>query len=225
MDIGAHVNGKIRKNVPEVTIERPSGAEFLPYAINPINSSSNFGLATYENIRIAANTNPTFSNGVQIKGVMYVESPNVVTFANSCEMTGVIVTQDAGEDSDLSANSIYFKNNLLVHGVEELDDLPQFEGLHELAGTAILAPGFDIGFKNNFTTVNGSVIAESLELKNNLDGIVYGSIIILGGNGLNFNQNARLAIDRSKYKGDPPGTAESLPTVLIPIPDSYSEGA
>jgi hypothetical protein len=225
MDIGATVNGKIRKNVPEVTVERPDGAEFLPYATNLLNSSSNFGLDHYENIRIAAGTNPEFGNSVTISGVMYVETPNTVTFANSVEMTGAIVTEDAGEGADLTANNIYFKNNLLVHGIEELPDEPQFEGLQEHAGTAILAPGFDVGFKNNFTTVNGSVIAESLELKNNLDGIVYGSIIILGGSGLNFNQNARLAIDRSKYHGDPPGTAESQPTVLIPLPDSYQEGA
>ena len=221
IDVGANVMGEIRRGVPPVTVVRPTGAAFKSFATTPFNPAAN----TFNNVVIEAGTNPTFNNNVTIRGVMYIKSPNIVTFRNNANLTGVIVTDDAGPNADPTLNRIYFKNNLTVHGPEELPDTPQFSGLRTMVGTAIMAPGFNLEFKNNFTSVSGSIVAESFTLKNNLDAVVYGSIIVLGDDGLQFEQNSTLRIDRSKYHGEPPGSVPSGPTLLVPMPDSYCEAS
>jgi len=227
IDCGATVNGDIETGVPEVPIPTLDGSVFEPFATNIVDASTvvNKG-GTFENIRILAGTNPSFDKAVTIRGVMYVEAPNYVYFKNNVDFTGVIVTEDPGEGADPATHKIEFKNNLTLNGIEDLPDSSEFEDLKQHEGTAILAPGFALEFKNNFSSVSGTIAADSITLKNNLNGTVYGSIIIVGDGGVDFKNNSNLTIDQSKYNRATPGViSASGPVTLVVHPSSYTEGS
>src|SRR5690606_37968700 len=57
-------------------------SDYAIYATNTIASKNPMG-TQFINIRIPANTNPTFAAGTEIFGVMYIEGPNHVKFAGS----------------------------------------------------------------------------------------------------------------------------------------------
>ncbi len=177
---------------------------FAPFATTVVDSTTDVSSGTFTNIRIAAGTNPTFGD-VTIQGVVYIEAPNRVSFSNNLDITGVIVTEDPGDGASLADHRITFKNNLIIHGVQLLPDTPQFAQLRTMPGTAILAPGFAVEFKNNFESVSGIIAAESMTLDNNLEAILYGSIIVYGDQGLDLKHNAHLTVDRSRYQGTPTG--------------------
>jgi len=224
IDVGATVNGQIKRGVPEVPMPEIDGSVFEPFATNVIDDQDDISGEIFQNIRIKAGTNPEFGNNVTVLGVMYVEAPNTVTFKNNVNFTGVIVTEDPGEGAAPEDHWIYFKNNLTMHGVDDLPDQPAYAELRELGGSAILAPGFTLEFKNNFSSVNGTIVAERLILKNNLEATVHGSIIILGPEGITFKNNSELIIDTSTYGGVTPGMSIPGPVTLTPQPDSYTEG-
>ena len=220
--IGATVGGRIifGADPPAPTID---GSIFVPFATNIVDAGTDISGGTFTNIRIAAGTNPTFNNSVAILGVMYIEAPNVVMFNNNATITGVIVSEDAGPGADPADHYVYFKNNLSASGLDELPHTSQFAGLHELAGPALLLPGFTLEFKNNFGTISGTIAAQEMILKNNLEAIVYGSIIILGDGGLTFKNNSSITVDRSKYSGLSPGIVPTGPEKLTLRPSSYTE--
>jgi len=224
MHVGATVNGQVKRGVPEARLPETEGSLFEPFATNIIDEQGDISGSIFENIRIAAGTNPQFDNSVTILGVMYVEAPNVVTFKNNVEFTGVIVTEDPGEGADPADHRIYFKNNLTMRGLDELPDEPGYAELRELGGSAIIAPGFTVEFKNNFTSISGTIAAQSLLLKNNLAGTIYGSIVILGDGGISFKNNSNLTIDTSRYGGLTPGLVTPGPVKLTPQMNSYTEG-
>lgn len=221
VDIGATIGGEIRLGIGVIALPTIDVSIFEDFATNPVDEDTDTSTGTFTNIRILAGTDPQFGT-VTILGVMYVEAPNRVNFTNNVEITGVIVTEDPGSGASPEEHKIYFKNNLTIHGVELLPDTPQFAELRTMPGTAILAPGFTVEFKNNFSSVSGIIAADSIILKNNLNAILYGSLIVYGDQGLNLKNNANLTIDRSAYQGIPSGIIPTE-TKLTPNPDSYIE--
>ena len=221
VDVGATVGGEIRLGIGQIAPPVIDASMFEDFATNPVDEETDTSGGTFTNIRVLAGTHPEFGT-VTILGVMYVEAPNRVNFTNNVEITGVIVTEDPGEDASPLEHNIYFKNNLTIHGVELLPDTPPFAQLRTMPGTAILAPGFAVEFKNNFQSVSGIIAADSIILKNNLDAILYGSIIVFGDQGLELKNNATIIIDRSAYPGIPAGIIPTE-TKLTPNPDSYME--
>jgi len=221
VDVGATVNGQIIRGAGDVDVPRADGSVFEPFATNIVDASTDTSSGTFTNIRIRANTNPQFGN-VTLRGVVYVESPNYVYFKNNVDFIGVLVTEDPGPGASPETHKIYFKNNLTMRGVEDLPATPEFAELREMTGSAILAPGFEVQFKNNFDAISGLIACESLVLKNNLDATLFGPIIVYGEGGITFKNNSRIVVDRSKYPGPPPGFAAG-PKTLTPIPDTYVE--
>jgi len=222
VDIGATVAGDFVQThaLPDVKID---GSVFEPFATNIVDANTDTSSGTFTNARIKAGTNPIFGT-VTIQGVMYVEAPNCVQFTGSVDVIGVIVSEDPGDGASLSEHYISFKNNLSLLGVDELPETPEFAALRDMPGSAFLLPGFGLEFKNNFSSVNGSIVAERIIAKNNLDGVVYGSIICLGDQGLEFKNNSSVKIDRSKYSGAAPGVTPSVETqVLLVDSASYME--
>jgi len=221
ISMGATVGGDIRTGTipppPEI-----DGSVFEPFATNIVDSSTNTSKGTFTNIRILAGTNPAFGNKVVIKGVVYIEAPNRVTFNNSANIVGVVVAEDPGPGADPDDHYVYFKNNLAVQGLDELPDTPEFAELREMDGSAFLLPGFTLEFKNNFSTMSGTLVAQRLKLKNNLDATVYGSIIVLGDEGLEFKNNSTITVDRSKYPGQVTGIVGG-PQPLVLRATSYTE--
>ncbi len=211
----------IHTGIGDVEFPEIDPSVFEPYAMNIINSSSQVtGNKTFENIRIKAGTNPTFGGNITIKGVVFIEQPNVVRFTGNLNLTGVIVTEDAGDDA-FEDNFIQFTGNMSCQGVEALPDLPQFAELRTKPGSMLLAPGFGVKFTGNFNTVNGTMAADQFKFTGNAGGTVAGSIICYSDSDFTLTGNSTMKIDRSQYGRVPPGFESSYE--LVADATSYRE--
>ena len=92
------------------------------------------GLATQQNIRIPPGTNPRFNGGDTVRGIMYVEAPNTVTFRGNFNLQGFIVFENAGNST---SNILDFRGNVRQ---EPVPADPEFDPLRATSGVAILAP-------------------------------------------------------------------------------------
>jgi hypothetical protein len=111
--------------VPELT-------QFRQYATGPvIGPTTNVGVGmTLANATIRAGTNPTFLGNVTIQGILFVESPNVVTFTRNVALEGLIVAE--GDALNPGTNKISFQG--LSGGLAVRCD-PQPDGLiHSRSG-------------------------------------------------------------------------------------------
>ena len=213
---------------PEPTIDV---SVFTPYANNQIiddtTNLSTIPSNTLTNATIKAGTNPDFDNDITINGVLYIESPNVVTFKNTCTMTGVMVSQTPDVGYDPAENIVYFNNNLTVNSVADLPDIDPFTVLRTMGGSSFLLPGFKLEIKNNLsTTIAGNIAAEEIVMKNNVTCYIEGNIFALGDAGLTLENNAELTIDTSSMGGSGPGLIrgnENITKTLMLLPDTYTE--
>jgi hypothetical protein len=102
---------------------------FRPYATNTYSSGS-----VLKNMRIPANTNPKFTGGSTIQGILYIESPNTVEFRGNVQLQGLIVFENKNTSAtnviDMRGN---FSQTALPAGSE-------FDPLRTIGGIAILAP-------------------------------------------------------------------------------------
>src|SRR4030042_1002804 len=106
------IDNHVHIGVDPVDFPTPLTDRFRPYAGGDvINSSTNLG--TYTNIlvncSIAAGTNPSFPKSVIIRGILFIESPNIVTFTRNVALEGIIVAD--GDLSDPGTNRIDFMGN------------------------------------------------------------------------------------------------------------------
>ena len=178
---------------------------FERFATNIVDRhTSTAGKRTFTNIRIKANTNPTFTGNITIDGIVYIEKPNRVTFAGNLELTGMIVT-DPGHDT--TNNQINFLGITTTTGVEDLPDTSEFHELRTLTGSFLLAPGFTTTFTGNVGIINGTMAADAYTFAGNCGGIIRGSLVNYGTATLTLAGNSALAFDHSGYSGEPAGFA------------------
>jgi len=216
-DIEEHIH----IGIGEVEFPEPDPGVFEPFATNIVDGKTKTnGNRTFTNIRILANTNPNFSGNITLKGVVYIESPNRVTFSGNLDVIGVIVTEDARQ-RDPDDNSIQFTGNSSTRGVEYLPDTPEFAGLRELTGTFLLAPGFSVKFAGNFGTINGAMAAQEFRFTGNAGGTVRGPIIGWGDSEFVMTGNAHVTIDRQDSAGLLPGFVNTAN--FLPLPRTYEE--
>jgi len=196
-------------------------AQFIPYATRVLDASDDTSAdATYENLRIPAGMNPSFSGQATLKGVVFIEAPNVVTFTGNVDITAIIVTNgDPADDS--GTNQLRFTGNVAGHPITELPQTSQFQGLHDQIGTFILAPGFHVGFGGSFSTLCGAIAANGIELWGSAGGTVLGSIINYSQNQMTLQGNTDLYFNRSGLDEVPAGFVPEL--VMQYDPSSYSE--
>ncbi len=216
-DILDHIHMGIgNQELPEV-----DQTVFEPLATNIIDAdTSTTGNQTFSNVRILASVNPNFSGNIILNGVTFVEQPNDVRFTGNTTITGVIVTEDAG-DNTYETNRIRFTGNTTVHGVEQLPDLPEYAELKQLPGSFLLAPGFGVQFTGNFGTFNGTIAADKFTFSGNASGIIQGSLISYSDAEMVLTGNSNLTFDRSSSPSVPPGF--TTPDALAPMPASYTE--
>lgn len=220
------VDGSINYHAPQVTMPVIDRTGYKALATNTMNMSSPPS-GTYNNIRIPANTNPTFGNNVTLQGMIYIEAPNVVTFGNSVTVTGLIVADDPPVGSPDSANAIKFNNSsnnaVAFNDVTQLpDNFPNKAALQIYKDAEILAPGFSMTFKNNFGSVGGMMALKSLTLQNNETSTVYGSLLIYGPAGVDFKNNDGVTIQLGQ-SSPPPGFAGYGKPPLVADPGTYVE--
>jgi Tfp pilus assembly protein PilX len=218
------IDNHVTFGASSVGFPTPNPTQFQQYATNTVDSSvSTSGNVSFENIRIAAGTNPTFSGNVTINGMVYVESPNLVTFSGNTTITGMIVAE-GDLNAPHSQAQLQFAGNLICQDVSQLPQSSQFDGLRDMTGTFLLAPGFDLNFSGNFNTINGAVAASGISFTGNARGTFTNSIINYSENPMTISGNSNISIDRSNSVSNPSGF-DGGDIVLQFEYDSYSEGA
>ncbi|MBS3735012.1 MAG: hypothetical protein KGY99_08795 [Phycisphaerae bacterium] len=174
---------------------------------------------TYNNIRIAAGTNPTFANDTLVNGIVYVEAPNVVSFEGSCTLNGMVVTEN--NDLPLEDCRLRFAGTATVSGVEALPDTAEFADVRQHTGTFLLAPGFEAVFEGNLQTINGAIAADRLAFGGNASGRINGSVVGLADLPSEIKGSVSIRIDRTTSEADHAGFQKSI--ALEPVADTYCE--
>jgi len=175
---------------------------------------------TYENIRIPGGTNPHFSGNVTLNGIIFIETPNVVTFSGNVDITGIIIG-DGDMNDNSGTNQLTFLGNVSSSSVESLPETSQFDGIRDETGTFLMAPGFTASFGGSFDTLNGAIAANGINFFGNAGGTINGSILNYSDTPMTFSGNSDLTFNRSGITEVPAGFGPEI--ILHYISDSYSE--
>ncbi|MBN1972760.1 MAG: pilus assembly PilX N-terminal domain-containing protein [Sedimentisphaerales bacterium] len=215
------IDNHVDFGAPETEFPEPVPGQFESYATNIVDSNTNTSLdATYENIKILANTNPVFSGQTTLKGIVYIETPNVVEFTGGVDITGIVVGEGDIEDNS-GTNKIIFRGNVSSHPVTELPQETQFNGLHDQTGTFTIAPGFHVSFGGSFDALCGAIAGNGVEFFGNAGGIINGSVINYSGDQMTLSGNSDLYFNRSGTTQSPAGFVPEI--ILKYDTGSYSE--
>ena len=174
--------------------------------------------ATYTNTRIPAGMNPNFSGNTTIIGILFIESPNVVTFTGNLTITGLIIG-----DGDLSDNSqtnkISILGNITSYPVSDLGE--EFGSLRDESGTFLMAPGFGVEFSGNFNSLSGAIAANGVTFSGNAGGTINGSVLNYSDEPMVLSGNSDLFFNRSADNEVPAGFGPDI--ILHVLSGSYSE--
>jgi hypothetical protein len=215
------IDNHVHFNAGTTNFPTMNTAQFDQYVTSEINSGTNMSAkATYQNVRIAANTNPKFTKQITLNGVVVIETPNVVEFAGGVNITGIIVGKGS-DDDDSAVNKLKFTGNVISHSITSLPNEAQFNGIRQQTGTFILAPGFSVSFGGNFQTISGAIASNGVEFYGNAGGTINGSIINYSENEMTVSGNSDLYFNRSGTSQSPAGFVPEI--ILRYDPSSYLE--
>jgi hypothetical protein len=183
----------IHKGVKEPEFPAINTDVFKTYVTNPTTGQLRYytGGSTLENVVIKANTNPTFAGGATIRGVVYIETPNVVTFRGNSTVQGLLVGPSS-PTGNVSTNVVSFAGSVTVQGVETLPET--FGGLKKMTGSFLLAPGFAANFTGNFGRVDGSMVADKFTFSGSATGVIKGTMINMKDNLLTVGGSSEVII-------------------------------
>jgi len=165
---------------------------FKDYATNTYTSGS-----TLSNVRIPANTNPVFTGGATIQGIMYVESPNTIQFRGNVQLNGFIVVENK---NDSSQNMIDMRGNFtwgtLPPGAE-------YDSMRSTTGIAIMAPTTAMTMSGSAeSTLKGNIILGKFATASNAGDVTIdqgtlltldaGTSAIFNGKNLKFKATGKL---------------------------------
>lgn len=215
------ISNHVQTGVPHTQFPYPNSASFEHYATGMlVDSSTDMGdVGTLVNAKIAPNTNPIF-NTVDIQGILYVESPNVVTFGGNVNITGLIVAEGSWTDNS-GVNQMIFQGNVESHSVIELPADSEFDGLRDSTGTFLMAPGFSLSFGGNFGTLNGAIAGNGINFFGNAGGTIAGSVVNYSPTPMTLSGNSDLFFNRSGVNDIPTGFISEIVMHFDPV--SYSE--
>ncbi len=211
----------VQIGVPPVDFPEMDPNQFYGYATNILSPAGNVGAdGTCDNLRIPANRNPIFAGGTILRGVVYIEAPNVVTFGGSVDVTAIIVTD--GDPADNSGtNQIKFNSTITGHPVSQLPLVPKFADLQQKTGTFVLAPGFKLTLGGGFTTLCGAIAANGIELSGGAGGTINGSLINYSPTPMTLGGHNDLFFNRSGLTEIPAGFVPRI--VMLYDSSSYAE--
>ncbi len=202
-----------------VEFPTPDTDHFLPFATGDVIDSTT-DLSTYDNTlincSIAAGTNPLFPKSVTIKGILFIESPNIITFSQNVGLEGIIVGDgdlaNPGTDRiDILGN---FASSTYPVGME-------FDAIRNEDGSSIVAPGFAMSFQGNFSTLEGVVAVSGVSFTGNVNAWIKGTIINYSDDPMVIGGNATMNFDRVDSTKVPAGF--DTHRVLTYNPSSYEE--
>ncbi len=176
---------------------------------------------TFENVIIPPNTNPSFSANSTFNGVLFVETPNQVSFTGNVNITGIVVG-DGDPNDNSRTNTFLFSGSVTSLPVTSLPADAKFDALRDKTGTFLMTPGFAVSFGGNFHTLNGAVAANGIDFFGNAGGTIMGSVINYSTEPMTFQGNSDLYFNRSDASTNPPGFVPEI--ILQYDPNSYAEG-
>ncbi len=200
----------------------PDTDRFRIYATGPIIDGSTDltkGM-TLVNATIKGGTNPVFEQSVIVNGLLFIESPNKVTFSRNMALNGIIVADGDVMNPDPASRRIDFMGNF-ASGPYPSD--PQFDALRAEEGSSIIAPGFFTTFGGNFSTLEGVVAVSGVHFAGNVNAQIKGSIINYSNSPTVVEGNATMNFDRAGSTKIPAGF--DLYRELDFVPTSYAESA
>lgn len=215
----ATIAGQQRIGVQEPQWPQVDQSVFVPYATNVRSTGASSNL-TLSNVRIPPNSNPTFSGNLTIFGVLYIQSPNKVNFAGNTNIIGCVICETPAVNN-LRNNEVKFTGNLTTSGVENLPAGSQYDGLRDLTGSFLLAPGFSAQFAGNFNTVNGCMVASEFKFSGNAGGRLKGGVVNLQDSTFEVSCNSPIIIDKQHAVENPAGIVSSYS--LVCVTGSYVE--
>ena len=217
----AAIENHVDFGVPASEFPEPTPGYFESFVTNIVDSNTDTTKeAVLENVKILAGTNPTFTRRVTLKGVIFVEAPNVVIFAGSANVIGIIVGNgDINDDS--ATNRIEFRGNVSSRPVTDLPETEIFAAIRDETGTFAVAPGFHLSFGGSFDTLNGAIAANGIEFFGDAGGIINGSIINYSEEDMTLTGNSDLYFNRSGLTEVPAGFVPEI--ILQYDPTSYTE--
>ncbi len=218
-ETGADALNHVSIGVEAASFPTPDPTVFEGYATTNFTASSTTG-GVVENIRILAGTNPKFSGSTTVRGVMYIEQPNVVEFKGNVDITGLIIAE-GDLDDDSETNKIIFGGSIDSTPVSDLPAEAQYSGLHDETGTFIMAPGFSLSFGGSFGTLAGAIVGNGVEFSGSAGGTIQGSVINYSTNKMELSGSSDLFFNRSGLDEIPAGFIPEVRVILQR--DSYSE--
>ena len=199
----------------DVEFPVPNPGYFEHYVVEDINLAE----TTFTNVRIPPNTNPSFGGGVTMYGIVFIETPNLVTFTGHVTITGIIVG-DGDVTDDSGTNRIDFLGTVASNPVTDLPE--SFGELREETGTFLMAPGFSLSFGGDFATINGAIAANGITFSGNAGGTIEGSVLNYSDTKMELSGNSDLFFNRWAGTEIPAGFEPEI--VLKYDHTSYSEG-
>jgi Tfp pilus assembly protein PilX len=215
------IDNHVSFGTPPSEFPEPVPSQFESYAINIVDANTDTSSdATFENIKIVADTNPNFSGQVTLKGVVYIETPNTVTFTGNADVMAIVVGDGDWTDNS-GTNQITFLGNVQSLPVSDLPSEEQYEGLHDQTGTFVMAPGFNVSFGGSFDALCGAIAGNGIEFFGNAGGTISGSVINYSDVEMTLSGNSDLYFNRSGVSEAPAGFVPEI--ILDYNPSSYSE--
>jgi hypothetical protein len=177
--------------------------------------------STLQNVRIPANTNPTFNSNVTIQGVLFIESPNTVSFRGNASVQGFIVMQDTGSTA---GNLLDFRGNC---SQSPLPAGAAFDTLRAVSGVSILAPSSKIVMSGSVdSNVRGSIICHQFENAGSANLTIDAGTLLAydtSVNAVKLRANNKWIKFSSTGAGNLPSLGVSLAQSYRATPSSYAE--
>ena len=184
------------------------------------------GITELTNVRIKANSNVTL-DGVVLNGVVYVETPNAITFGGSTRIRGVIVTDGAAGTAGVD-NVITLDDGVRMYGLgeDELDPsgfpiTDRIEELKTMGGGLIIAPKAKLVINGGTKTFGGAMIADAVSVANGYKGQVGGALVVLTDVEHGMTMAGGSEITFTAGSGSIPGLTNK--PRFKPSPESYEE--
>jgi hypothetical protein len=221
----AKIPAHLHTGVPSPTFPWIDTTPFTAYATNTYTST----MTTLNNVVIPPNTNPKFTGNVTVNGVLYIQTPNVVTFKGNATVNGVIVTDTTGPYDGVN-NQIIFSGSVSATPLSAMPTSnPAYNSnLAKLTGSFLLAPTYALSMSGDFGTIGGSVVAGTVKMSGNATGTVQGSVIALydssasgSGSSVYLNGSADIIISSTGTTNYPTGM--SFGNDFTPLPGTYAE--
>ena len=202
--------------VPDPSFPTVDTSIFVPYAVNTYSP----GAGVQQNIVIPPGTNPQFAGGSEVDGIMYVKSPNTLTFRGNFTLKGFIVFENAGSSA---INKMDFRGSITVSPVPPD---PQFDPMRSVSGIAILAPTAAMTMSGSSDSlIRGNLLIGSFNYAGSSNVYIdHGTVMTFntGANSAVFNTSKSILFTATG-EGNQPNTGLLYPSYFAPKPTTYQE--